>query len=274
MSAAFVALALCCLATTSSGTAIARASASVHHRGRRPGGPASSVRGPELRHRLRVCNAYAAPAALEILRGRGGKLTSDHAMDYKDCRDFVAPLKAGDTLEFKVGHNQTGSFSVSDLPSHDALLLLVVHRHDAASAAMSFESHIFANLLNAQVAVIDAYKGQSTALPRIRDAANRARSEELRFDSVVAVNPGTYEVDLKGSDGGTKANSALVALNRESYVILRVGADSASGEPHPEELVVFPRSQATALAHDGAEVGGRSPMRSLVRSVSAWLFGE
>merc|ERR1719441_19974 len=111
-------------------------------------------------------------------------------MPYKTCREFQSPLKAGDKIEFKVGDAMAGTFSVSDLPENDAVLLLVIHRHDTISTAVSFESHVFANLLNAQVAIIDTYKGAAKAAPKIQDvSAQKGREEELRFDSVVAVNP-------------------------------------------------------------------------------------
>merc|ERR1719262_876943 len=73
------------------------------------------------------------------------------------------------------------------------------------------------------------------------------RSEELRYDSVVAVNPGKYEVVLAGQDGETKAKSDLVALNRESYVVLRTGVEAQRGQSFPQELVVFPQSPADSL---------------------------
>merc|ERR1719191_2309535 len=92
-------------------------------------------------------------------------------MSYKSCRDFMAPLMAGDKLEFKVSDASAGTFAVADLPQNDAVLLLVIHRHDQVSTAVSFESHVFANLLNAQVAVIDTYKGAAKATPRIKDRA-------------------------------------------------------------------------------------------------------
>lgn len=179
-------------------------------------------------------------------------------MPYKSCRDFVSPLRAGDKLEFKVGDANAGTFSVSDMPNNDAVLLLVIHRHDTASSAVSFESHVFANLLNAQIAVIDTYKGSTKSLTRILDSdklgskvgsKGSGRSEELRYDSVVAVNPGVYEVDLMGTKGETKAKNELVALNRESYVILRTGVESEQGQSFPEELVIFPNSDLNALAH-------------------------
>jgi len=211
------------------------------------------VRALEFKHRLRVCNAYPYAAALDVIRGKGEKLT-DVPMHYKTCKDFMAPLKSGDKLEFKVGDASAGTFSVSDLPSNDAVLLLVIHRHDTLSTAVSFESHVFANLMNAQVAVIDTYKGAAKAIPQIMDVPDKAkgaaaasRSEELRYDSVVAINPGIYSVELLGSDNKAKAKSQLVALNHESYVVIRVGVEAQQGPAYPQELLIYPQSDPAAL---------------------------
>merc|ERR1719310_1658446 len=176
-------------------------------------------------------------------------------MPYKTCRDMLTPLKAGDKLEFKVGDASAGTFSVNEMPNNDAVLLLVIHRHDTLSSAVSFESHVFANLLNAQVAIIDTFKGKAKSTPRIMDAEGRggkSRSEELRYNSVVAVNPGTYEVAL---DGEAKAKSELVALERESYVVLRTGVEAQQGTSYPQSLVVFPSS-------DGKTLRTRAPVPS------------
>merc|ERR1719387_3435650 len=179
-------------------------------------------------------------------------------MPYKTCRDMLTPLKAGDKLEFKVGDASAGTFSVNDLPNTDAVLMLVIHRHDTLSSAVSFESHVFANLLNAQGAIIDTFKGKAKSTPRIMDAEGRSgksRSEELRYNSVVAVNPGTYEVALEGDDGEAKAKSELVALERESYVVLRTGVEAQQGTSYPQSLVVFPSS-------DGKTLRTRAPVPS------------
>jgi len=207
------------------------------------------VRALEFKHRLRVCNAYPYAAALDILHGQVEKLTGSAPMHYKTCRDFQAPLKSGDKLEFKVGDASAGTFAVSDLPNNDAIMLLVIHRHDTLSTAVSFESHVFANLKNAQLAVIDTYKGVAKATPKIMDAlvakkakANKGRSEELRYDSVVAVNPGLYDVELMSSDGAVKAKSQLVALSEESYVIMRTGVEAQQGPSYPQELLIYPKS--------------------------------
>lgn len=220
------------------------------------------VRALEFKHRLRVCNAFPLAASLEVFRGQSEKMTGDAAMPYKACRDFVAPLKVGDKLEFKVGDASAGTFAVSDLPNNDAVLLLVVQRHDTLSTAVSFESHVFSNLANAQVVVLDTYKGKAIAHTSIMDDEKKdkkeksdiSRSEELRFDSVVAVNPGLYEVALAGDDGEVKAKMPLVALKDESYVVLRVGVEAQQGASFAQELVVFPQSDATALQGGASQV--------------------
>jgi len=216
------------------------------------------VKALEFKHRLRVCNAYPYSAAIEIYHGRGSPLTGGDPMPYKACRDFFTPLKAGDKLEFRVGNVNAGTFSVSDLPNNDAVLFLVIHRHDTLSTAVSFESHVFANLLNAQLAIIDTYKGTSKVVPRIMDRSGpgkHPRKEELRFNSVVAVNPGVYELELSGKGGKMEAKHELVALNRESYVVIRAGVEAQQGESFPQELIVYPNSDIKMLQSSAAMAG-------------------
>jgi len=253
-----------CLLLLSLGAASAAQGSSLRHYA---GG---FVRALEFQHKLRICNAYPYAASLDVFRGKE-KLTGQGAMPYKACQDLSAPLKPGDKIEFRVGDASAGTFSVSDLPNNDATLLLIIHRHDTLSTAVSFESHVFANLMNAQVAIIDCYKGAARSTPRIMDAESNgkggsARSEELRYDSVVAVNQGIYEVVLAGQDGETKAKSQLVALNRESYVILRTGVEAQQGPSYPQDLVVYPQSNPAVLR--GA-AGGKSAPLALVAALIA-----
>jgi hypothetical protein len=209
------------------------------------------VQALEFKHRLRVCNAYPYSAALDVYRGTSEKLTDSAPMHYKSCQDFVAPLRSGDKLEFKVGDASAGTFSVADLPQNDAVLLLVIHRHDTLSTAVSFESHVFANLENSQVAIIDTFKGAAKGSPTIMDVAAKGKtshSEDLRYDSVVAINPGLYNVHLLGADGKDAAkDTQLVALNHESYVIIRTGVEAQQGPAYPQELIIYPNSDAKLL---------------------------
>jgi len=228
----------------------------------------SFVKALEFKHRLRVCNAYPYAAPLDLFRGKE-KLT-DSSMPYKDCKDFKTQMKAGDKLEFRVGDANAGTFSVSDLPNNDAVLVLVIYRHDTLSTAVSFESHVFANLLNAQVAVIDTYKGSEKATMKIQDSASSktSRSEDLRYDSVVAVNPGEYQVMLVGSDNQQKAKQSMVALNRESYIVLRTGVEAQSGQAYPQELLVYPKSDPSSLHSGSASFGVSALLLALVATIA------
>eukprot|EP00443_Scrippsiella_acuminata_P110131 CAMPEP_0115690374 /NCGR_PEP_ID=MMETSP0272-20121206/62076_1 /TAXON_ID=71861 /ORGANISM="Scrippsiella trochoidea, Strain CCMP3099" /LENGTH=253 /DNA_ID=CAMNT_0003130257 /DNA_START=58 /DNA_END=815 /DNA_ORIENTATION=- len=202
----------------------------------------SSAMTMPFKHRLRVCNAYPGSVPVDVFHGR--HRLSEMPLEYKTCREFTLPLRAGDKLQFKMARLSAGSFAVSDLPNNDALLVLVIYRHDTMSTAVAFQSHVFANLINAQVAVLDTYKGHAKAALHVQDetGAQASRSEQLRFDSVVALNPGLFEVAMQGADGEMKARQRLVALNRESYVVIRCGVEAEEGERYQEELMVYPQS--------------------------------
>jgi len=239
--------ALCILLCATASALTADASSNSNVRG---GG---FVKPLEFKHLLRVCNAYPYNAALDIYRGSSEKLTK-MPMHYRKCEDFQAQLRDGDKLEFKVGDATAGTFAVSELPQNDAVLLLVISRHDTESTAVSFMSHIFANLHSAEVVIMDTYKGKVKSTLQISDAAKigakvgaTLRSEELRFDSVMAVSPGNYEVALKDATGKANGKSKLVALNQESYAIIRVGVEALQGPAFPEELLIFPNSDVAAL---------------------------
>jgi hypothetical protein len=188
---------------------------------------------------------------LDIYRGKSEKFTDDGPMKYGTCRDFVAPLQSGDQIEFKVGDASAGTFAVAELPQNDAVLFLVISRHDTLSTAVSFESHVFANLKNAEIVVVDAYRGAKQSTVVIKDApkgsfeeasTTMARSEELRYDSVVAIDPGDYEVELVGSDSKRQAKTRFKAVERETYVILRTGLEAQDGQSYPQELLIYPNS--------------------------------
>lgn len=218
---------------------------------------ADFVKNLKFKHRLRVCNAYPNVEELDVYRGEDRLSDDVGPLKYPSCVEFRAPLQAGDRLEFKIKDASAGTFQVADLPNHDAVMLLIIHRHDTRSTAVAFESHVFANLLNAQVAVLDTYKGKVVAHPRIMDsegAGSHERSEDLRFNSVVAVNPGVYKVELEGLDGKVEAKSELVALNRESYIILRAGAEADHGQSYPQELIVFPHSNPDHLRSSASRI--------------------
>jgi hypothetical protein len=207
------------------------------------------VKALDFKRTLRVCNAYPYPHALHIFRDEV-ELTKE-PMPYKTCRDFHVELQPGDEILFQFGDAEAGKFSVSDLPNNDAVMMLIIYRRDSSSTQVAFESHVYANLLNSQLAVVDTYKGPERATLHIEDRTKASpdhgfKSEELQFDTVVALNPGRYDIVLL-RDGETVATENLVALNRESYIVLRTGVKANEGSTYAQELVVFPKSDLSLL---------------------------
>lgn len=214
----------------------------------------SFVRSLAFKQRLRICNAYPYESALDVFIGQEKLTTAPLA--YKSCGEFRPQLRVDDEINFKVDSTSAGTFTISDLPNNDAVLLMVIYRHSTLSTAVAFESHVFANLGSPQIAVLDTYRGKAQAELRIQDNAQakaHMRSELLRFDNVVAVDPGFYDVLLRTAEGNAtqvKAKSKLVAVPRESYVVIRCGAEAQVGRSYPEDLMVYPSSDPRAM--DGA----------------------
>lgn len=211
-------------------------------------------KGPQ--HRLRVCNAYPYMTSLNVFIGKesGVHRITDPAMPYKTCREFEEKINAGDKIDFRFQAASAGTFVVGDLPNTDATLMLVVYRHNTKTTAVAFESHVFANLLNAQIAVLDTYKGAAKSAIKIQDMedATTSRSESLPLNSVVALNAGKYEVVLAGPDGTPKSRTNLTVENRQSCVVIRCGVQPEQGRAYPQELMVYPVNPPARLARSSA----------------------
>jgi len=215
------------------------------------------VQAPTVEHTLVICNAYASPKPLEILQVRGrASLTQGNPLGYKKCQDFTVPLQEGDQLDFKAGGLDVGTFYATGLPKSPTSLLLIPHRRTAHSVGLSFESHAFAEVKSPQIAVIDAYRGKSSSqsskvkiietLPESteKDAEKAKIEEELNFNSVVAVNPGQYEVSLSGTGGDNATVFPLNAIGASKFVVMRLGVEDESSHVghYPLELIVYPNT--------------------------------
>uniref|UniRef100_A0A7S2AVE3 Uncharacterized protein n=1 Tax=Alexandrium andersonii TaxID=327968 RepID=A0A7S2AVE3_9DINO len=206
-----------------------------------PGRPRNSTE-----QMLMVCNAYAYSKPLHVYNMRSQqRLTGKEPLQYKECGDFNVWLREGDQLDFRTvskyeddvkereaGEHSVGIFRAWGLPKFTASLLLVPHRQ-GSSMSIAFESHIFRELQNSQMAVVDAYLGESSGKMRIVEQINmtenpkaQARTEELNFNSVIALNPGDYEILLTNSTGhDISAANLTVDKNKQKVVVMRIGAD-------------------------------------------------
>lgn len=208
---------------------------------------------------LVICNAYASQHPLDIIRVRDRHiLTESSPLTYKQCQDFTVPLEEGDQLDFKAGNLDVGTFYATGLPKSASSLLLIPHRRSPHAVGVSFESHAFADLKSPQIAVIDAYRskndksGGSVKITESLEAATADKAptkieEDLKFNSVVAVNPGQYEISLTGEHKVKKV--PLAATGAAKYVVMRLGIEDESGKnsKYPQELVVFPENGSPRL---------------------------
>ncbi|CAD7956948.1 unnamed protein product [Amoebophrya sp. A25] len=224
------------------------------------------------KHMLRVCNALPQSESIEVFRGEVEKLT-EKPLQYRGCVDLHTELEAGDQLHVRnagttSAADSLGSFSLNEVPeSPDAVLFLAVYRHDAVSRAVSFASHVFASLQNAQIAVLDTYKGAKKS--QLLISGNYGRSEELRFDSVVAVNPGRYRTQLVDSSTGREETSALLdAQDRQAYVVLRVGVDNIEDGGRNKDSTSFGEN---LLVFPSEEDEGVSLPRRMIRRAGDWV---
>lgn len=214
-----------------------------------------------VKQKLMICNAYTSKKGLDVIQVRTMEsLTGSSPLTYKQCREYELPLQEGDQFDFKAGELDVGTFYATGLPKTSASLLLVPHRREPRSASVSFESHAFADVRSPQIAVVDAYKGQGARAVKIVEksqvvndtpgsdkASQEQLEEDLNFNSVVAVNPGKYQVALIGT--GSTAAMPLSAKDQAKYVVIRVGNSlgEKSSKEFAEELIVFPNS-AFAIA--------------------------
>jgi len=192
-------------------------------------------RAPVIEQSLLICNAYASEKVLDVWHVQGKTKLTEEPLAYKQCNGLEIPLSEGDQLDFKAGDLDMGTFYATGLPTHHSSLLLIPHRKSPHSLGMAFDSHAFADLKTAQVAVVDAYAGQHVA--KLTITSPRAK-EDLRYSSVIALNPGNYKVSLMGDQGQNMTSLDLEAGAAKNYVAMRVGIDDAS--TFPMELIVFP----------------------------------
>lgn len=207
---------------------------------------------PVVDKKMTICNAYASPKKLDVMLVRTRQvLTEGSPLAYKQCKEFTFPLVEGDQLDFKSAGLDIGTFYATGLPTTAASLLLVPHRRNPHAVGMRFESHAFAVTQIPQIAVVNAYSDKENAgSVKIAESLVEGQTtdsmveEDLKFASVVAVNPGKYGVSLSGVD---KASLPLSVKGVGTYVVIKVGMEGDEKGNFPQELMVFP-SGATRTA--------------------------
>jgi len=207
---------------------------------------------PLIQQHLTICDAYRSSTFLEILHvDQQVVLTKNKPLKYKECQEFMLPLMEGDRLDFKADGRDIGTFHATSMPKSSASLLLITRHREGSSRTLAFESHAFADVKNPQIAVVDAYSGNETRSVNIIENSEAVVSgqtplmEALRFNSVVAVPSGRYNIALLGAEAlANMTTMPLLAESRAKLVIMRVGGRTHQGVAFPQELVIYPKNSA------------------------------
>lgn len=211
---------------------------------------------------LLICNAYPGDHPVTVKQNGHEAQADQRNIRFRECRRMTSRVHAKDKLDFVFANSGIqGTFELEELPATDALLLLVVEKRDAASQLVAFQSFAFPSRVegsNAQLAVIDTYKGNSSSAHlRMEDHVSSnerktisKRVEQLNFNRIYAIEAGTYDTSisdhiLEEADSPDVAGSrrTMRLLKKQNYVILRTGDEHLH-----QSLVVFPELPQSASA--------------------------
>merc|ERR1719171_400102 len=201
-------------------------------------------------HAVRICNAYAGDGSFlvthmtKVAQKQMAESLGD--LPYKGCKDFNVRMRRGDRFSFAAASaSEPGIFAVSEVPRDKAVMLLIAQRRSPRSGSMVFQSHIYSEADEAQVAVIDTCQDcqQDRAFLQERSSNQTLLSSELlEFGSVASVLPGRYQVSLLSADMKEVSKKRADVQQARNYVVFRVGG----GANRTSEGVVFPSGAGPA----------------------------
>jgi len=197
------------------------------------------VHSETFKRKLVACNTFPDEEAVSITQNRKHRLEDN--LKYKECRTIQGKVAEGDQLVFESKSAGTWTFQVGALPEADSTLLLVFEKRDDKSKVPSFQSFAFpASENDAQLAIIDAYKGTSQRTKvHLSDSVNgHSRAEDLDYDRVYAIETGDYDLSMLLGTNSTSKGERVHMTKGGDYVALRLGGSGYSHE-FKEELVTF-----------------------------------
>jgi len=223
---------------------------------------------------LIICNAYTSSLPLHIYHRR---LPLGKPLSYKSCEAYRLPLLHGDQLDFRSKEELVGTFFPFELRRANMSLLLIPHRGTLDRDNLTFDTHAFAELPNAQIAIVDASKYHTAGTVQIQQEtqAHGRRMQHLHFNHVAALEPGKYQFTLHHMNRSSDAQS-LHLRNGDKSVVLRVGDSQPSTAEDkttqfPLELIIYKSpSYAAFLEYSGARP---TPWTSASLFI-CWLFAQ
>lgn len=217
---------------------------------------AAEEEGIPARHRLVVCNAYRGTTDLAAIHKRAGDAGGkDKALmsgvPFKKCDVSHMEFKEGDSIVFKMGSVEVGSFN-----SHGALGLshgqevsLVMVPYQAPGYGAASKAQIFAHVfrtpkeVGSQVILADTLKGSGESMLQMTD--RQGRLHHVHHDQELTLQPGRFQFTAQRVQDSANISSThlQVATGKKDalpkYLVIRLEADPLSGIAGNQEIITF-----------------------------------
>lgn len=202
---------------------------------------------------LRVCNAVPSPG--HLLHLSASFVGSDQDLTYRECKEYRVGRNAPVSIRFSLGNGAETSWPEKSFQCKDCRsVFLIAYRPLIAVGLAVNQFNVKGTEAEAdsQVFFFDAYEGggasPSLSLHPSLSTAVAGSVASIGLESLghEALRPGRYEATVHGGRLARKAESTLIALRGESYLIFRVGM-AGRQDGLPPELVVFPQSNTSRL---------------------------
>jgi len=251
------------------------------------------------RHRLVVCNAYRGATDLAAIhkraalparwQGEPGEYSANKTLmsgiPFKTCDVSRMEFKEGDSVVFKAGGTDVGSFSTSGALGLSAgqEVSLVLVPYGSLGQGAQFVSHVFRTprqKAGSQVILADTLKHSGESVLKMEDRSGRLWP--VHDDQEVTLQPGTYQftaLDLQGANVSSTAlrvaNGSKSGVSEAKYLVLRLAPEPSSAQefltfslPVPattrsEPAAPTPQVVSTAQLVDAHQRSGSPSVRAL-----------
>lgn len=161
---------------------------------------------------------------------------------YKKCLHGLVRFGGKLNTQFQVGNEAVGTLQAKKLPKPGETVVLVAQRGRKNLTAMTFTAHVFRELEDAEVVMVDAYRGQKA----YNKVQLRLDLQTLQFGAAAVVKPGKYRINLVSVESNTNMLAKPLDFLAEAggrYILMRIGYDDGrsikDAGSFPQELVTY-----------------------------------
>jgi len=210
----------------------------------------------ERKLRVRICNAVPSPG--HSLHLSAGFIGNDEVLQYRECKEYHVGRNAMSLVRMKLSNGAETKWPGQSFDCGDCHTVFLIAYRRVLSVGLAVKEFEVKDARTpdshpvSQIFFLDAYEGggKSPSLILHPSFATAVRgsvaSIGLEPSGEKVVEPGRYEATSQGSNVVRKAQSTLIVLKDECYVVVRVGMEGRQ-DGLPPKLIVFPKSDSSLL---------------------------